>query len=218
MIANMAMKPEAARQLTFAAAARPERAMAGERVDDQTFFSSVGATVRALLKRDGQPAALLTAPDLTDGQANAARVDLLREYRGFDQPDPSVESYLEGVPVRQLTWWRVRIDATDAARLHYINWDFWVEITGGTRLAAAYASVKLAERNGPGAMYAALRDAFVAGTSVPEIILADSGPDTRLVILEGHVRATAMAMAGGDLRPRTALLGRSKAVGEQWFY
>ena len=46
----------------------------------------------------------------------------------------------------------------------------------------------------------------------------DSGPDTKLVILEGHVRATAMAMAGGDLRPRTALLGRSKAVGDQWFY
>jgi hypothetical protein len=68
MIANMAMKPEAARQLTFAAAARPERAMAGERVDDQTFFSSVGATVRALLKRDGQPAALLTAPDSPTGR------------------------------------------------------------------------------------------------------------------------------------------------------
>jgi hypothetical protein len=50
------------------------------------------------------------------------------------------------------------------------------------------------------------------------MILADSGPDTRLVILEGHVRATAMAMAGGDLKPRTALLGRSKVVADQWFY
>jgi alkylation response protein AidB-like acyl-CoA dehydrogenase len=40
MIAGMAMKLEAARQLTYAAAARSERAMAGERVDDLTFFSS----------------------------------------------------------------------------------------------------------------------------------------------------------------------------------
>jgi alkylation response protein AidB-like acyl-CoA dehydrogenase len=40
MIADMAMKLEAARQLTYAAAARSERAMAGERVDDLTFFSS----------------------------------------------------------------------------------------------------------------------------------------------------------------------------------
>src|SRR5215471_9486885 len=40
MLADMAMKLEAARQLTYAAAARSERAMAGERVDDLTFFSS----------------------------------------------------------------------------------------------------------------------------------------------------------------------------------
>ena len=40
MIADMAMKLEAARQLTYAAAARSDRAMAGERVDDLTFFSS----------------------------------------------------------------------------------------------------------------------------------------------------------------------------------
>src|SRR5580698_6990263 len=40
MIADMAMRLEAARQLTYAAAARSDRAMAGERVDDLTFFSS----------------------------------------------------------------------------------------------------------------------------------------------------------------------------------
>jgi alkylation response protein AidB-like acyl-CoA dehydrogenase len=40
MIADMAMKLEAARQLTYAAAAKSERAMAGERVEDLTFFSS----------------------------------------------------------------------------------------------------------------------------------------------------------------------------------
>ena len=40
MLADMAMKLEAARQLTYAAAARSDRAMAGEQVDDLTFFSS----------------------------------------------------------------------------------------------------------------------------------------------------------------------------------
>ena len=40
MIADMAMKLEAARQLTYAAAARSDRAMDGERVDDLTFLSS----------------------------------------------------------------------------------------------------------------------------------------------------------------------------------
>jgi alkylation response protein AidB-like acyl-CoA dehydrogenase len=40
MIADMAMKLEGARQLTYAAAARSERAMAGEKIEDLTFFSS----------------------------------------------------------------------------------------------------------------------------------------------------------------------------------
>ena len=40
MLADMAMQLEAARQLTYAAAARSERAMAGDEVADLTFFSS----------------------------------------------------------------------------------------------------------------------------------------------------------------------------------
>ena len=40
MLADMAMKIEAARQLTYAAAARSERAMQGERAADLTFISS----------------------------------------------------------------------------------------------------------------------------------------------------------------------------------
>jgi alkylation response protein AidB-like acyl-CoA dehydrogenase len=40
ILADAAMKVTAARQLTYAAAARSERAMAGEMVDDLTFFSS----------------------------------------------------------------------------------------------------------------------------------------------------------------------------------
>ncbi|MBV9854473.1 MAG: acyl-CoA dehydrogenase family protein [Streptosporangiaceae bacterium] len=40
MLADMAMRLEAARQLTYAAAAKSERAMAGEHVEDLTFFSS----------------------------------------------------------------------------------------------------------------------------------------------------------------------------------
>jgi alkylation response protein AidB-like acyl-CoA dehydrogenase len=40
MLADMAMKVEAARQLTYAAAARSERAMAGDRAADLTFISS----------------------------------------------------------------------------------------------------------------------------------------------------------------------------------
>jgi alkylation response protein AidB-like acyl-CoA dehydrogenase len=45
MLADMAMKLEAARQLTYAAAARSERAMHGAKVADLTFFSSACKTM-----------------------------------------------------------------------------------------------------------------------------------------------------------------------------
>jgi alkylation response protein AidB-like acyl-CoA dehydrogenase len=45
MLADMAMQLEAARQLTYAAAARSERAMHGEKVADLTFFSSAAKTM-----------------------------------------------------------------------------------------------------------------------------------------------------------------------------
>jgi alkylation response protein AidB-like acyl-CoA dehydrogenase len=45
MLADMAMHLEAARQLTYAAAARSERAMRGEKVEDLTFFSSACKTL-----------------------------------------------------------------------------------------------------------------------------------------------------------------------------
>ena len=183
----------------------------GAEVDSARF----GATVRGLLERDGLPVSLVANPDLADGRANAARLALLREYRGFDQPDTSFETYIGGLPVRDLAWCRVRIGADDVTRMRYINWDYWVEVTGGTRLASTFAAVKQAEAD---PAYTALRDAFAAGDMVPEIILVDSGPGARLVILEGHMRATAMAMAGDSLKPLTALLGRGKAVADQWFY
>jgi alkylation response protein AidB-like acyl-CoA dehydrogenase len=40
MVADMAMRLEAARQLTYAAAARSDRVIAGEQVADMTFMSS----------------------------------------------------------------------------------------------------------------------------------------------------------------------------------
>ena len=45
MLADMAMKLEGARQLTYAAAARSERAMQGEKVEGLTFFSSACKTL-----------------------------------------------------------------------------------------------------------------------------------------------------------------------------
>jgi len=177
-----------------------------------------GPTVRGLLARDGRPTGLVSEPDRDDQQANGYRLGLLREYRGFDERPGSTDSYLAGVPVRRLAWWRVRIGPADVARMQFINWDYWVGVTGGSRLATTLATAKLAEPGGPDAYHASLRDAFLSRRPIPEVILVDSGPHTRLVVLEGHQRATAMAMAGGGLPTRTAILGRGTAIADQWLY
>jgi alkylation response protein AidB-like acyl-CoA dehydrogenase len=96
MIADMAMKLEAARQLTYAAAARSDRVMAGERVDDLTFFSSAGkclaSDVAMQVTTDARPAPRrLRLGERLPGRADDARRQRRQDHpdlRG-DEPDPA---------------------------------------------------------------------------------------------------------------------------------
>src|SRR5579863_4513009 len=62
MIADMAMKLESARQLTYAAAAKSERAMAGEKIADLTFFSSA---CKCLASRSEEHTSELSHPSIS---------------------------------------------------------------------------------------------------------------------------------------------------------
>ncbi|MGH2369929.1 MAG: hypothetical protein ACRDI2_17245 [Chloroflexota bacterium] len=175
--------------------------------------SRFGSRLEALLARDGRKRDLLEHPVLDDPEANAYRRRLLGEFRGFGLPTQPEPSYIGGFPVTEIAWWWAVVARDELPSIHFINWDYWVEVTDGTRLPATLVKrLNEAPNRQPG-----LPDTVLAtlqtGAAIPPLILVDSGPDTRVVVLEGHVRLLAYVLGGDSVPERLdVILGRSPLV------
>lgn len=109
--------------------------------------SRFGAQLAALMERDG-----LTRSDLDD---SGARLRLLAEFRGGDTaPDPS-DPYVDGLPLARIDWWRAEVSREELPRVRYIDWDFWLEVTDGSRRPVDF--VRRLAQQAVGAPGAALR-------------------------------------------------------------
>jgi hypothetical protein len=93
--------------------------------------------------------------------------------------------YLTNFPA-ELRWYRARLTAAELAEVRYINWDYWLEVTNGTRLPRD--TVNRDE----------YRDLARHSASFPELILIALDEDSYLVVLEGHIRLTALMLDPPD--------------------
>jgi hypothetical protein len=120
-----------------------------------------GETVRKLLKRVGDnPRAVLSA------------------YRSW--PD---QGLFYGFP-RDVRWYRARLTRAEVLDILFINWDWWLTITDGTRRPLDAAA---RQKPDPG-------DELIArGAATNPELIAVRAPGSYLVLLEGHVRLTAYA-------------------------
>jgi hypothetical protein len=91
--------------------------------------------LRALLEHAGLPDRAVTAPDLGDDAENQARLRLLTEHRG----NGTRTEIFEGFP-DDVRWQWMAITAAELAEVRYIDYDYWVELSGGTRLAVNAAA------------------------------------------------------------------------------
>ena len=82
-------------------------------------------------------------------------------------------------------WERVALTADEVLEILYIDWDWWVRVSNGTRLATVAAEVQ-GRDDGDRAIAAAV-------ATNPELIVVTDPARSRLVLLEGHVRLTAYA-------------------------
>jgi hypothetical protein len=108
-------------------------------------------------------------------------------------------------------WERAALALDEVLSILYINWDWWLTVTNGSRLATDAAAVQ-GRDEGDRAIAAA------AGTN-PELIVVTDLERSKLVLLEGHVRLTAYG-AFPELLPDELeiYLGLSPRIAEwcQW--
>ena len=166
----------------------------------------------SLLKRAGLPGRVITDPDLSSDAENQARLWLLTEHRGYG----TRTDYFPGFP-DDVCWQWVAITPAELAGVRYIEYDYWNELSGGTRLAVDAAMrirAGVTPFGVPNDTVLAMAQAVAAGARFPPLILVTTGLDgDDLVVLEGHVRLTAFMLARDQLSPELeVLVGSSPAM------
>ena len=176
--------------------------------------SRFGETVRNALKVAGAEEDIVLKADLGNERENLVRREVLDIARGFGRWE-----WLFGGFPDDVHWERVALAPPEVLAIEYISFDYWVELSGGSRKPTDAAR---RIRNGvtvfgvPNDGYLAAADALA--DSMPPTLIVAGGIGSRLVLLEGHVRLTAFALRPERLPSELeVLLGLSPRIGE-WTY
>jgi hypothetical protein len=145
--------------------------------------------ILAILQHGGRDRRVIDQPHLDDAEENTYRALVLGEHRGYRR-DADV---FTGMP-SDVRWFRARLTREELAQVRYIDYDYWTELSGGTRRVADGAArirrgIEVFGVGNGGFWY--LADALRTGATVPEPILVGTDEQSPLVVLEGHVRLTA---------------------------
>lgn len=167
-----------------------------------------GEDIARCLTRLGVPPDVLAHPDLTDGAENAARRRVLGCYRGYGQPG---QSYLTDFPSSEVQWCWASVDREEVLTTLFTR--YWAGIWEGSRSPRELASriregniPAWAERDGILPKLRALAEAISGGQRLPPLILVSADDGQTRVVMEGHTRLTACALAEPALPPEMPVL------------
>jgi hypothetical protein len=155
---------------------------------------------------------LLLEPNLGDEEENATRRGVLEATRAYERR----EGLFHGFP-EDVRWERAALASDEVLALRYIQYSFWNELSGGSRRPLDAAErirdgIVVFGRLPTDGFLTAAETFSVAG--MPELIVV-GGPGPELVLLEGHVRLTVLALRPELLPPELeVLLGRSPRMPE----
>jgi hypothetical protein len=139
---------------------------------------------------------LVSNPDLDSAEENAARRSALSTARGW----PNAEIF-EGFP-REVEWFRGVLTPADLERVRFIEYSYWNELSGGSRLPvdvlptlrAGKLPKWLTDLDTSWCFKFAARLAKVE--SIDDVIVMATLDLSDLVLLEGHARLTALFVGG----------------------
>ena len=152
-----------------------------------------GSEIRALLQRDRRNRKIIDSPNTDNPAENAYRIRLLGDFRGYKQNRDLFESFPE-----QMSWHRFALSPEELARVRYVDYSYWNEISSGTRLPIEAAkNIRAGIKVFGQSTHDFLRiaHALQRGAAFAELILVGTDPCSELVVLEGQVRLTAYFLA-----------------------
>jgi hypothetical protein len=87
-----------------------------------------GGAIRQALARAEARDDVVTTPDLADTAENALGRRLLTETRAYETRDGVFGGFPDGVQ-----WQRVVLAREELVAVRYIDWDYWLELSGGSQ-------------------------------------------------------------------------------------
>jgi hypothetical protein len=173
-----------------------------------------GPVIDRALSDAGADRRVVLEPDLGDPVENAIRRRVLAEHRAYP-----VDGLFGGYP-DDVRWAWTALTPDELLAVRYIDYSYWLELSGGTRLPtdAARRLREGVELFGvPSDGFFELARELAAGKRISELILVD-GPDG-LVVLEGHARLSAYALEPSAIPPELeVLVGSSPSMSGWWLY
>jgi hypothetical protein len=166
----------------------------------------------ALLARRGLDRTIVDQADLSDAEANFRRREVLEEHRG-PRRGPGAGVF-NGFP-DDVSWSWAALNPAELADVRYIHWDYWLEVSGGTRRPADAIARMRHQWDAPGDEVREVADALARGSMPLEIVVVGLPAGRDLVVLEGHVRLTGLLLRPEQLPPEVrVLLGTSPRIAE----
>lgn len=173
--------------------------------DSPRFSQALWAVARLLLVREE----LITSPDTTNASDNSMRLAVFQAYRGV----PPMSGLFEGFP-EEVSWTWEALSPAELENVLYINWDWWLETSAGTR-RPKQALARLRQDEG----LADLANQIGEGQMPVSVVIVGDPACSKLVVLEGHRRLTAMVLASERLPAEiSVLLGISTAIADWPLY
>jgi hypothetical protein len=95
--------------------------------------SRFGKDILRILEKDGVDRKVIDKPDVKDADENEYRAVLLGEFRGYQRNEELFQDFPDDV-----RWHRVLLDRKDLLKVKYINYSYWNDLSGGSRLVAKF--------------------------------------------------------------------------------
>jgi hypothetical protein len=153
---------------------------------------------------------LIDHPNLENEIDNNIRRALLQAYRGF-----GANTYLFYAFPADVVWRFVEIEPKDHHLLLFAKEENWMKIAEGTRsVSRAAGRIDRFELADTAERVRSIQQDLTSGKSMAPLILVE-GENGRLILVEGHSRATAYVGLNWPLIP--ALLGYSAGM-RNWHY
>jgi len=172
-----------------------------------------GAHILHLLKKYQIDRKIVDNPNIKNVLENKLRAKLLGDFRGYKQNRELFENFPDDV-----RWYRVLLNRDDLHKTKYMNYSYWIDLSGGSRLVSDAVKKFLNSELEKAASewIRTLADAVKRNFSFNELILVGTDEGSDLIMLEGHARITAYLAYTENLPAELMVIAGYSEKIEEW--